>query len=93
LDEGRENVSWMEECLLCPRDGHQVRMIGSSLVCSSGHQYRCFDGIPVMVVDELPPTQPRHWASADQIEAALSYGLDHPRRPSYVHAVGRNRCD
>jgi ubiquinone/menaquinone biosynthesis C-methylase UbiE len=42
------------------------------LVCPSGHGYPCVGGIPVLVVDELEPTQPRYWATPEQIDAALS---------------------
>ena len=39
-------------------------------MCSRGHEYPYVDGIPILVVDdEMEPTQPGYWASAEQIEA------------------------
>jgi 2-polyprenyl-3-methyl-5-hydroxy-6-metoxy-1,4-benzoquinol methylase len=42
---------------------------GETLVCAEGHAYPFVDGIPVLVVDELEPTQPGYWAKPEQIEA------------------------
>jgi 2-polyprenyl-3-methyl-5-hydroxy-6-metoxy-1,4-benzoquinol methylase len=39
------------------------------LTCPEGHAYPYVDGIPVLVVDELEPTQPGYWALPEQIEA------------------------
>jgi SAM-dependent methyltransferase/uncharacterized protein YbaR (Trm112 family) len=62
---------WQE--LSCPRDHRALEPRGDSLVCEHGHEYPFVDGIPVMVVDdELQPTQPGYWASAEQIERVRS---------------------
>ena len=58
---------WQE--LACPRDRAPLEPSGDTLRCEHGHEYPYVDGIPVMVVDdELAPTQPGYWASAEQIE-------------------------
>jgi SAM-dependent methyltransferase/uncharacterized protein YbaR (Trm112 family) len=58
---------WQE--LACPRDRTRLEPRGETLVCEQGHEFPYVDGIPVMVVDdELAPTQPGYWASAEQIE-------------------------
>jgi SAM-dependent methyltransferase/uncharacterized protein YbaR (Trm112 family) len=58
---------WQE--LACPRDRTRLEPRGETLVCEQGHEFPYVDGIPVMVVDdELAPTQPGYWASAEQVE-------------------------
>jgi 2-polyprenyl-3-methyl-5-hydroxy-6-metoxy-1,4-benzoquinol methylase/uncharacterized protein YbaR (Trm112 family) len=54
--------------LACPRDRARVEARGAVLVCEQGHEYPFVDGIPVLVVDELEPTQPGYWAKPEQIE-------------------------
>jgi SAM-dependent methyltransferase len=60
--------SWPE--LACPRDRGALEPRGEILGCAEGHEYPCVDGIPILLLDEeLDPTQPGYWASADQIAA------------------------
>ena len=66
----REAEHWFERELVCPRD-HSPLVAGEhELRCREGHAYPLLDGIPVLVVPDLEPTQPGYWASPDQIEAA-----------------------
>jgi 2-polyprenyl-3-methyl-5-hydroxy-6-metoxy-1,4-benzoquinol methylase/uncharacterized protein YbaR (Trm112 family) len=61
--------AWPSELLVCPRD-HGVLTAGDEiLTCDQGHAYPYVDGIPVLLVDELEPTQPGYWAKPEQIEA------------------------
>jgi SAM-dependent methyltransferase len=53
---------------VCPLDHGRLGPEGAALVCESGHSYSCPDGIPVLVVDRLPPSQPNYWATDEQIE-------------------------
>ena len=62
--------AWLEERLACPRDGARLRVDGERLTCPDGHEYPYVDGIPVLVVGDLAPTQPGYWAQPEQIEAA-----------------------
>jgi SAM-dependent methyltransferase len=43
---------------------------GERLTCADGHAYPVVDGIPVLVADDVEPTQPGYWASPEQIQAA-----------------------
>src|SRR5919198_223836 len=60
---------WIEETLACPRDGSTLTIAHERLVCADGHEYPFVEGIPVLVLDELKPTQPGYWATREQIEA------------------------
>ena len=54
---------------MCPRDRTALAIDGETLTCADGHAYPYVDGIPVLVVDDLEPTQPGYWALPEQIEA------------------------
>jgi SAM-dependent methyltransferase/uncharacterized protein YbaR (Trm112 family) len=62
--------AWVTERLVCPRDHGLLRIEGERLVCDRGHAYPYVDGIPVLVVEEVEPTQPGYWARPEQIDAA-----------------------
>jgi ubiquinone/menaquinone biosynthesis C-methylase UbiE/uncharacterized protein YbaR (Trm112 family) len=47
---------WLRNRLVCPRDKQALNLSGESLTCASGHSYRVFDGIPVMLVDDVDVT-------------------------------------
>lgn len=40
--------------LVCPRDRSDLQLEDNSLVCAQGHRYPIYDGIPVLLVNELP---------------------------------------
>jgi SAM-dependent methyltransferase/uncharacterized protein YbaR (Trm112 family) len=61
--------TWPTELLVCPRDRSPLSIDGETLTCAEGHRYPYVDGIPVLVVDDLEPTQPGYWAQPEQIEA------------------------
>jgi 2-polyprenyl-3-methyl-5-hydroxy-6-metoxy-1,4-benzoquinol methylase len=54
--------------LVCPHDREPLEDRGESLICPDGHEYACADGIPVLVVGDLEPTQPAYWATPEQVE-------------------------
>lgn len=62
-------MTWVEGVLVCPRDRSRLRAAGERLLCAEGHEYPHVDGIPVLVVDDVEPTQPGYWAKPEQIEA------------------------
>lgn len=49
---------WLRERLVCPRDTRPLVDEGESLVCAEGHRYPCYDGIPVLIIDDITQT---HW--------------------------------
>jgi SAM-dependent methyltransferase len=63
---------WPE--LACPRDGNALDLRGEALGCADGHAYPYVDGIPIMLDEELDPTQPGYWANPDQIAAVRAAG-------------------
>jgi SAM-dependent methyltransferase len=62
-----ESATWIGR-LACPRDRTALGVEGDRLVCGDGHEYPYPDGIPVLVVDDVEPTQPGYWAKPEQIE-------------------------
>jgi len=40
--------------LVCPRDRTSLVSNGSTLLCEQGHSYPVVDGIPVLLLEELP---------------------------------------
>lgn len=49
---------WLVDNLCCPRDQRSLVTKGDSLVCSCGHSYPIHDGLPVMLLEEKPDTEP-----------------------------------
>lgn len=47
---------WVLEHLVCPRDKRSLELSGDALSCSENHTYPIFDGIPVMLVDDVDVT-------------------------------------
>jgi len=44
------------EFIVCPRDRTNLREAGRELVCELGHTYGVVDGVPVLLVEEVPFT-------------------------------------
>lgn len=65
---------WLRRHLACPRDHGALRADGETLICSEGHRYPCVDGIPVMLLDDAPPTHVAFRETLSQAAAAGSAG-------------------
>ncbi len=51
---------WIKSNLVCPRDHRKLTWVDDKrLVCESGHFYPVIDGVPVMLVTDVIPTQER----------------------------------
>ncbi len=61
--------SW-EELLRCPRDRGPLELRDATLACRQGHVYPSPGGIPVLLVDEIEPTQWWYWTDEAKIEQA-----------------------
>ena len=61
---------WMEKNLVCPRDHQRLRREGNTLVCSEGHSYPIVDGIPVMLLNDVVPTQEYTTISLEQASSS-----------------------
>jgi SAM-dependent methyltransferase/uncharacterized protein YbaR (Trm112 family) len=44
------------EFIVCPRDRSNLRQVVGELVCEQGHTYGIVDGVPVLLVEEVPFT-------------------------------------
>jgi SAM-dependent methyltransferase len=62
--------------LVCPRDRSALSAGSSALTCSAGHAYPVREGIPVLLLDDVEPTQPDYWALGRN-----EFALDDARRP------------
>lgn len=49
---------WFERELICPRDQRDLHREGNQLACSQHHQYPIVDGIPIMLIGDIPQTAP-----------------------------------
>jgi ubiquinone/menaquinone biosynthesis C-methylase UbiE/uncharacterized protein YbaR (Trm112 family) len=47
---------WLRSHLVCPRDKHKLEFSENKLICPEKHVYPVFDGIPVMLVDDVEVT-------------------------------------
>jgi SAM-dependent methyltransferase/uncharacterized protein YbaR (Trm112 family) len=49
---------WLAENICCPRDRGPLTLNGRTLACASGHAFPIVDGVPVMLLDDKPNTEP-----------------------------------
>ena len=47
---------WYLQNIVCPRDHQQVSLRNGALSCNAGHCYPIVDDVPVMLLDDVPPT-------------------------------------
>jgi SAM-dependent methyltransferase/uncharacterized protein YbaR (Trm112 family) len=47
---------WYLHNIVCPRDHQQVSLRNGALSCNAGHCYPIVDDVPVMLLDDVPPT-------------------------------------
>ena len=83
---------WMERELVCPRDQGALRCDGEQLVCEQSHRYPIVDGIPIMLIDDVPQTAPevtrRSLAAATSNLTYVSHRTANGMVDSYVqHAI------
>lgn len=48
--------SWLRERLVCPRDHGALSDSNGALRCAAGHAYPVVDGVPVMLIADVPQT-------------------------------------
>ncbi|MBW3589279.1 MAG: methyltransferase domain-containing protein [Actinobacteria bacterium] len=65
--------SWVEDTLACPRDGVSLSLKGDVLKCPEGHEYPLILGVPVMLIDEAPPTHGAIRETLNQVTGELGY--------------------
>jgi len=79
--------------LVCPRDALPLQASGDRLRCEAGHSYAIRDGVPVLLLEEVEPTQPGYWALGDEVYAELAHALPRPGEVHpYVRALLRGTC-
>ena len=47
---------WLADQLVCPRDHGPLTATDAALACPLGHRYPIVDGVPIMLVDDVPQT-------------------------------------
>jgi 2-polyprenyl-3-methyl-5-hydroxy-6-metoxy-1,4-benzoquinol methylase/uncharacterized protein YbaR (Trm112 family) len=70
--------AWIEQLLACPRDHSALTVDGETIRCAEGHEYPYVDGIPILVLDDVEPTQPGYWAKPEQVERARKRAAEAP---------------
>jgi SAM-dependent methyltransferase/uncharacterized protein YbaR (Trm112 family) len=82
---------WFERELVCPRDKGDLRRDGRYLVCNEEHRYPVLDGIPIMLVEDVPQTLPdltqRSLAAAANDSVANSIGVANGEVEPFVQQV------
>lgn len=69
---------WLKQHLICPRDDQHLQLEEETLICPLRHTYPCIDGIPVMLLEEVPPTH-----------RVCSQSVHQARSGSYVVSLNR----
>ena len=60
---------WFLDNLVCPRDQQSLRFVQDHLVCPEGHRYPVVQGIPVMVLNDVPQT---HHYAVQSLDLAIN---------------------
>ncbi len=61
---------WLLDNLACPRDHTPLTVQDNTLVCASGHGYPIYDGIPVLLRDDVAVNHPALAESLEQVKSA-----------------------
>jgi SAM-dependent methyltransferase/uncharacterized protein YbaR (Trm112 family) len=69
------------ESLVCPRDHTPLRPDGHSLVCGEGHDYPTVNGVPVLLLDDVPQTMAL-------VRTSLQQARSGEGAPYFVETVG-----
>lgn len=83
---------WAAERLACPRCHGALETLqdaggGSRLACAAGHAYPVVDGIPILLIDEVEPTQPGYWATRHEVHPTHELGVGEDGIDPYVRIV------
>ena len=79
---------WLQRRLACPRDGLPVRVGEDEVLCAAGHVYPRIQGVPVMLVDELPPNHPAISRTFEYVR-----GAGHPAEGPTSDSTGSGPVD
>ena len=52
----QELSAWIKERLVCPRDQTAFVFASEKLVCGNRHIYPCVEGVPILLLDDIPQT-------------------------------------
>jgi 2-polyprenyl-3-methyl-5-hydroxy-6-metoxy-1,4-benzoquinol methylase/uncharacterized protein YbaR (Trm112 family) len=63
---------WLLQNLVCPRDKLSLSAQQDGLYCSRGHRYPVFDGVPIMLLEEVEPTHGECTRSIEQARSVYS---------------------
>jgi ubiquinone/menaquinone biosynthesis C-methylase UbiE/uncharacterized protein YbaR (Trm112 family) len=77
---------WLKENLVCPRTHEPLEWHEDCLTSAAGHRYPILDGVPIMLVDGLPDTNPVRF---DTTRGQLSDPLSLPPDPN----LGKDEVD
>ena len=70
--------SWAQQHLVCPRDFKAFEISADFLRCSENHTYPIVNGVPILLVGEVVPTQKEFWRILKPAVALKSHPVDTP---------------
>ncbi len=77
---------WYLENLVCPRDQLGLLLRGDDLRCAPGHSYPVMDGLPIMLLDDVPQTA--HFVETTVSAAANAYASPTGAPNWYLETLG-----
>jgi 2-polyprenyl-3-methyl-5-hydroxy-6-metoxy-1,4-benzoquinol methylase/uncharacterized protein YbaR (Trm112 family) len=92
IEKNTSTINKALTCVVCPRDRTELRQDNDSLVCLQGHRFPIIDGIPVLLLEELPTNtaiaESIAYAATREGEEFLYEGEDvHPQVSQMVSAT------
>src|SRR5438445_12275115 len=69
---------WLLDHLACPHDQNPLTFSGGTLVCAAGHCYPIYDGIPVLLRDDVTVNHPALAESLEQVKTRTNVPAERP---------------
>ncbi len=79
--------AWLVEHLVCPRDKQELESSRTELICPRGHRYPIFEGVPVMLLDDIEVTHDYINRTLKQVSKDNPEGLRVPTVPADQHRI------
>ena len=76
--------SWAQRHLACPRDFKPFEILADRLRCPQNHTYPIVEGVPILLIAEIVPTQKQFWKVPEQLVNSLKLHGENPTDPHGV---------
>jgi len=85
--------AWLGASLVCPRDRQWLTAQHARLACAAGCVFDVSEGVPVLLLDEVEPTQEGYWATREEQYRDVRPGADDAGEVDlYVRTILRGTC-